>query len=335
MTVLPRQLPSTSMTGPRIVWCSDTHLGHNQPIRGAERPDDRGADFFGNFQRVINHAIAAGAGALVHTGDFFFRSKVHAAIVDRAYGMLLAAAEHMHVVILPGNHERSVLPPSLFLHHPQLHILAQPRTVTLGLQGLPVAFTGFPFERGIRLRFADLLAAANPAPTATTRYLCLHQSIEGATVGPAGYTFRATDPEVIPINAIPAGYTGVLCGHIHRHQVLDAASPVLFCGSTERTSFAEAAETKGFCELWPKTAAARFVPLPTRPMVTYNAASDGTFKGWLNSQSPRAIVRVRIDDDGMDRRVRKLLGPSQVLAASFQQMQGDSRSTRRPSLRTR
>ncbi len=40
----------------------------------------------------------------------------------------------------------------------------------------------------------------------------------------------------------------MLSGHIHRAQLLPLASPVLYCGSAERTSFAEWREEKSFCD---------------------------------------------------------------------------------------
>lgn len=299
--------------GPRIVWCSDTHLGHGQPTRRETRANDRGPDFFANFARVTGYAVESGASALIHTGDFFFRSKVHPAIVDRAYAMVLDAAQHLTVIIVPGNHERSVLPPSLFFSDPNLHILDSPRTITLSLEGLRVAFSGFPFVREVGRRFGGLMTDAGYGKVdADARYLLLHQSIEGATVGPAGYRFRGNDPEVIPLRTIPAGLKGVLCGHVHRHQRLAAASPVWFCGSTERTSFAEAEETKGFCELWPETGDGRFIPLPTRPMCTY-ARDDGPFEAWCESRSERAIIRVNVDVVPYAR-ARAALQPGQVLA---------------------
>lgn len=72
---------------------------------------------------------------------------------------------------------------------------------------------------------------------------------------------------MIPRSALPAGFAAVLCGHVHRHQVLRAPEtpPVIYAGSTERTSSAEAGETKGVVLLWLSEAGLeryRFMPLP-------------------------------------------------------------------------
>src|SRR5262249_16460385 len=62
-------------------------------------------------------------------------------------------------------------------------------------------------------------------------------------------------------------------GHIHRHQVLQprGLTPIIYAGSIERTSFAEAPETKGFVVLELARSGLRsfqFRPLPARTMVT-------------------------------------------------------------------
>jgi hypothetical protein len=147
------------------------------------------------------------------------------------------------------------------------------------------------------------------------KLLCLHQAIEGARVGVQDYLFRA-GPEVVAGRNLPLGFAAVLAGHIHRAQVLTTdlrrqplATPVFYPGSTERTSFAEREETKGYwlLEIAPspaggQVAARRFVPLQTRPMVAVerDAAGLGADEAvtWLRSQlaalAPDSIVRVRL-----------------------------------------
>ena len=88
--------------------------------------------------------------------------------------------------------------------------------------------------------------------TAEYRVLCLHHCVEGATVGPANFTFT-TASDVIRVRDVPGEFAVVLSGHIHRHQVITndlrgraIDTPILYPGSIERTSLAEIDETKGF-----------------------------------------------------------------------------------------
>ena len=185
---------------------------------------------------------------VVHGGDLLYRSRVPAWLSDAALAPVRRLAdEGIPVLLLAGNHERGRIPHPLFALHRNLHVFDQPRTVALEAGGVRVAFTGFPYATDVRDRFRDLLADARAgAPPSDVRVLCLHHCIEGATCGPGDFMFL-NGPDMIPRAELPRDVAAVLCGHIHRHQVLraDGLPPVIYAGSTERTSRAEAGETKG------------------------------------------------------------------------------------------
>lgn len=305
-----------SPPGFRLLLLADTHLGFDEPVRPRTRRRRRGPEFFASFRRVLNDAVDQQVDLVVHGGDLFFRSKVPDAIVDRVYAELLAFAGHgIPLAIVPGNHERSRLPASLFLEHPGIHIFDEPRTFEFELGGARVALGGFPnVRRNIREDFVSLVDATGvTGKPADVRLLCTHQTVEGARVGPAGYTFRSGH-DVIRRRDLPASCDAVLAGHIHRHQVLEVPHdgrpplPVIYPGSTQRTSFAEADESKGYSSLvfcagsggaW-SLARHEFVELPTRPMVTVDVPGDlppaavGAFLDGVVREAPaEAIVRFR------------------------------------------
>jgi DNA repair exonuclease SbcCD nuclease subunit len=129
--------------------------------------------------------------------------------------------------------------------------------VVTEVRGERVAVVGFPYQRhGVREAFPGTLEATGWARAeAGLRVLCLHHCVEGATVGPADHTFRAS-PDVIRCSDLPRAFAAVLSGHIHRHQLLTRdlrgrplAAPLVYPGSIERTSGAERHETKGYALL--------------------------------------------------------------------------------------
>ena len=225
----------------RVLLLADTHLGQD---------DDR----YATFERVLEPALARKVDLVVHGGDVFYRSRIKPGVVARTFAPLKRIADlGVPVVVIPGNHERSAIPFPLLAMHPGIHIVDHPRTVALRVRGLDVAVAGFPCERnGVEGKFATLVERTGWRDArGNVRLLALHQSVEGATVGPVNFTFRR-HADVIPGRAIPAGFAAVLAGHIHRHQVLTAdlagrplAAPVFYPGSIERVSSAEAGETKG------------------------------------------------------------------------------------------
>ncbi len=300
----------------RILLVADTHIGYDLPARPRIERRRRGHDFLANFELALQPALSGDVDLIVHGGDLFDRSHVPAAVVDLALAPLVRVADRgISVYIVPGNHERSRIPPHLWSAHPNIHIFDRPRTFLYSGRHGTVALIGFPFARRIRDRFSALLREANEATAlADASLLCMHQTVEGSCVGPGDYTFR-DGADVIRGQDIPAGFAAVLCGHIHRRQVLThdlqkspLTAPVIYPGSVERASFAERAEEKAYAVvtvdlLGDQTpVGVSFEPLPARPMVSLvldpPAADRRTIAGLLASRlsllDPDSVVRVQL-----------------------------------------
>jgi DNA repair exonuclease SbcCD nuclease subunit len=191
--------------------------------------------------------------------------------------------------------------------HEHVHVFDRPCSIVLEARGVRAAFIGFPYARDVRHCFRGLLrAASGDTLDADVRVLCLHQCIEGATCGPGDFTFRF-GADVIRAGDLPPDVAVTLSGHIHRHQVLrpPGGPTVIYAGSVERTSFAEAAEPKGFVVLRLTRSGLgpfEFRPLPARPMVTRTLSFAGSdalevharLAAAIESTPDDAIVQVRV-----------------------------------------
>ncbi|MEN8150467.1 MAG: DNA repair exonuclease [Planctomycetota bacterium] len=237
----------------RFLHLADTHLGARHPAIGRGGGGRAGgADpYLRNMRRALAPARAGRADLVLHGGDLFHRSRPPPRILHAAATMLTEAAEGgAHVVLVPGNHERSLVPCRLLMSHPRIHLVDRPRRVRLAIDGAEVAIFGFPFlRRDARSRFeAALRETGWPEGRGDVDVLLCHQAFDGATVGPANYTFRR-GPDVIPRTFVPVGFDYLALGHIHRHQLLaHPRRPDLafaWPGSTERTARAERFEEKG------------------------------------------------------------------------------------------
>lgn len=271
----------------RVLLLADTHLGFDDPATPRVARRRRGIDFFANYLRVLEVARRERPDLVVHAGDVFAHPRVHRGVVDRAFEALAdVASSGVPVVVVPGNHDRSRLPPSLWLSTPGIEALLRPRTLRIETKHATVAVSGFPFARNVRDHFESLLEEARwGEPPADIRLLAMHQTVEGARAGAHRYRFPP-GRDVIPRRALPSDATTVLSGHMHGHQVLVGAGspPVVYPGSTERTSFGERFEAKGYCWLTFEPAGPRwrlcdidFRALPTRPMV--DVELDATLEG--------------------------------------------------------
>jgi DNA repair protein SbcD/Mre11 len=230
----------------RFLHLADTHLGSRHPGRGPGDP------YLRNLDLALAPAREGRVHLVIHAGDCFNRSRPPPRLLAEAAAAFTAAAEGgAHVVVVPGNHERSIQPARLLLTHPRIHVIESPKTVRLDLDGRDVSIFGFPFvRRDPRGKFEAVLRATGwPRGRGEVDLFTCHQTFDGAAVGPANYTFRY-GPDVIPRAFLPREFAYAALGHIHRYQLLphpDEPS-LLFAypGATERTSRAERDEEKGY-----------------------------------------------------------------------------------------
>ena len=301
------------MSDIRILLVADTHLGFDLPVRPRVERRRRGHDFLANYAAALQPALDGEVDVVVHGGDVFDRPTVMPTLAYQALEPLRRVAEGgVPVFIVPGNHERSFLPHSRFAAHPNVHIFDGPRTFVVEARGATLALSGFPCERrDVRTKFPQLVADTEwRSHIATARVLCMHQAAEGATVGPANFRFT-TAHDVIRHADVPAEFAAVLSGHIHRSQALTTdlrrravRTRILYPGSIERTSFAEADEPKGFMVVTVGGSGVNwtFRGLPARPMVRRvlsadalgAVALDAAIREIVSQVSADAVVSIRI-----------------------------------------
>lgn len=311
------------MGGARILFLADTHLGFDHPVHPRIKRRRRSDDFFSNYLLALDTARREEVDIVVHGGDVFTHNRIPQAIIVKAFEPLIELAdEGIPVYIVPGNHERSRIPQSLFSIHDNIRIFSEPSTYFSTIGGLTISFSGFPYiRRGIRDKFAalssDLSAAITTSPD--VKVLCMHHIVEGARIGVFDYMFRRGSQVIRGID-VTDEFDIILSGHIHRYQILsrDAAgnpypSLVYYPGSIERTSFAERNEVKGYLILDIKideeterpVISHQFIPLPARPMVSFDVdAATLTAEnladrlgGLINSQDKNGIVRITVRGD--------------------------------------
>jgi DNA repair exonuclease SbcCD nuclease subunit len=227
-----------------------------------------------SYRRVLAHAAEGGVNLVIHAGDVFdMPNPSQRATFEAAQPLLELAAEGVPVLIVPGNHERSVIPASLLLAHPNIHIASAPGTWSFDIKGVRVCVAALPcLRRRSAERFPEALSAtAWHRRWGDVNILAVHQTFESATCGPGDFRFRSGE-DVIERDAIPDGFDYVAAGHVHRHQVLEAEDPqgppIVYAGSPDRISFAEKEEPKGcvIVSLNGKAPEHTFVEHPVRPM---------------------------------------------------------------------
>ena len=292
-------------------------MGFDLPMRPRIERRRRGQDFFANYAHILDKAQPGDIDLVIHGGDMFFRARIPPLIVDMALARLVEVANRgIPVYIVPGNHERSKIPPHLFLGHKNIFVFDKPKTFLFKAGDASIALSGFPFARKIEGRFQDLVTQTGfSEQQADVRLLCIHQTVEGAQVGPKDFTFRH-GPDIIPGAEIPGDFSAILSGHIHRSQLLTRdlekrrmAAPVIYPGSIERTSFAERFEDKHYVTIQidplaqDKIAQVDFHKLATRPMIKLEIPAQNqsletvtkSIQNKLHTLDSESIVRLQLN----------------------------------------
>jgi DNA repair protein SbcD/Mre11 len=304
------------MTEIKILFFADSHLGYDLPRRPRIERRRRGEDLFKNYLQVLQFGRQKKVDLVVHGGDLFDHPNISPAIMERAYRPLYElACAGIPVYLVPGNHERSRLPEHLYLSHENIRVFDRPATYTQQIEDLTISLSGFPFTREVRENFPALLRQTGYQDReADWRYLCLHQTFEGARVGPVDFTFRE-GPDNIPPEWMPEDFGAVFSGHIHRAQQLEQTLsgrlltvPVIYPGSIERTSLAERFEDKSFRLIRLFSDQGKMIqelethPLPARPMLKVSVPVEDDppdqvlvqIRDRLSLLNPEAVVRVEL-----------------------------------------
>lgn len=237
------------------------------------------------MEAALAPALREEVDLVVHSGDLFDRSAPPSDAIATARKLLGEAARRVPVVLMPGNHDRRGLAATVG-GLSGVRVCDGPERVVVG----GVSFGMVPFVRTAEqwanqardLGRVDLWVA--------------HQAFHGVRV--PGFMFRVgAQADTIGAGHLPPGATDVACGHLHPRQIVDVGGVRVVCpGSTERTAFSEAGDTKGYA-IWTFGArwGVRFVDLATRALAVVHTEED------LDRVGAGTVVRAPI---GLEREVR-------------------------------
>ncbi|MBY0359274.1 MAG: exonuclease SbcCD subunit D [Candidatus Obscuribacterales bacterium] len=287
----------------KLIHVSDIHFGSGE---GHGRPNPatglniRFEDFITALKKTVDYTLESKADIFLFSGDAYKNAspepiyqKMFARelkrLSDAAIPTLLLVGNHDQIWRGSNSHSLSVfqslaVPNVVVLDRPQLlriktkktdlQLIAIPhitRHVLMTQERLADA-SGSTIEKNMVAALREILngfyAELDPTlPTVTTAHVMLDRARAGAECElMVGYTL--TFPQDIFIDA-RVDY--VALGHVHRHQILQAANPcIAYAGSLERVDFGEEHEDKGFIEADIERGKVdlRFHSISPRPFIT-------------------------------------------------------------------
>ncbi len=252
----------------RILHVADTHIGYSayRRIDDVTGLNQREVDTYNAFQQVIEFALTKKPDLILHAGDLFDSVRP----TNRAISFVLAQllrldAAGIPFVVIAGNHETPRLKEtgsvfSLFEHIPAVHAVYKDRYEAVELDGVTVH--AIPHCDDIEAEKQKLRAHA---ARAGINVALLHASVYGA--GKQTFLMDEFNEQLIAIHDL-TGFEYVALGHYHGYTRI--RDDVYYAGSTERFSFNEVNEKKGFLEVTVTDngeRSVRFHELRTRAMV--------------------------------------------------------------------
>jgi len=254
----------------RLLHLADTHLGYSAYRKVTEEGvNQREMDVYASFRQCIDYVVKSKPDLVVHAGDLFDSVRPTNRAIGVAVEQLLRLSEaKIPVVIVSGNHETPRLRETgsiftVFDHLDAVWPVYRNRfeTVCLDVRGKKVAVHCIP-QCVAREGFEQDILSVAPSVDADVNVLVAH----GAVKGIAEFRMNECNEQFLPVKMLGERFDYIALGHYHKFTRLQENA--FYAGSTERFSFAEAADEKGMLEVgFGKRLTTKFIPLETRAMV--------------------------------------------------------------------
>ena len=330
----------------RVLHFSDLHIGvenygRTDPNTGLST---RLGDFLAALDELVEFALSNQVDLVVLAGDAY-KGRDPSQTHQREFAIRLRrlSAAGIPTFLLAGNHDLPAMASranavEIFatLDVPNVYVGSRLANHTISTPAGPVQIVAVPWptrgamlardeSRGlsieqIRQATEDRMTAAimrnvETLDPDTPAILTGHVTVNGATTGTERSMMLGND-HVLNMSAIGQPQLEyVALGHIHKHQVLRAAAPVVaYSGSLQRVDFSEESDGKGFCVVDINPQAPRgqrlqdfqFHPIGARPFVTVAATvpdveanpTDFVVRAIGRREVAGAIVRLRITLSG-------------------------------------
>jgi DNA repair exonuclease SbcCD nuclease subunit len=281
-----------------VLLTADNHLDPSAVQYGPKR-FERKRDFQRCFEILVNFALENKPDILLIGGDFYdgilpgnptraFVAEQFKRLHEKSIKTVLVSGHHD----TPRSAEQGASPLAVHARSGHAYFIQEqhPTSKRFNFGSETVNVTGMSLNPSLPAD-ADPLASYEISRDSSINIFLTHYPIEGFD----GYFGQEVH---IQKSSIPRNLQLFASGHLHNHQRKTInGTPVIYPGSTERASFNEEGETKGFVWLELDKSGIiqqEFHPTPARPMETLEFRVAG--EGSLTRQIEEALEN-RIDDE--------------------------------------
>ena len=295
----------------KLLHFADLHLGVENygRIDPSTGLSTRVLDFLHAFDQVVDYALENEVDLVIFAGDAY-RTRDPTPTYQREFARRIRrlSAGGIPTVLVAGNHDipstasrASTVDIFATLEVENVYVSRRPEVIHIETRNGPVQVATLPWVTRSALLARDeyrnksleeinqlildriinivegpdgLIERLDPdVPT----ILAAHASVQGAVYGSERSVMLGREVVLPPSLVKNPAFDYVALGHIHKHQALCDAPPVVYAGSLERIDFGEEREDKGFvvAEVERGRAAWEFVKVDARPFVTIEVKAVG------------------------------------------------------------
>jgi exonuclease SbcD len=249
----------------KVLHVADTHLGFSAYRKVEEETglNQREMDIYRAFQTCVDRAIELRPDLFLHAGDLFDSVRPSNRAISFTMEQFVRLSEAgIPTVVIAGNHSTPKLRETgsvfkIFEHLEDVYPVYAGRYEPVKIGDFVVHCVPHSDAMTMQQEVTKVVADQNARYNITV----LH-----AGVGSVGsFTSSEFNESVIPDGILPSDMDYIALGHYH--QMTRMGEMNYYCGSTERLSFAEAGQEKGFLLADLDASKVRFQTLPVREMI--------------------------------------------------------------------
>lgn len=275
----------------KIIHFSDTHIDFGAGwglIDSTSTIPGRVLDCLDMIDSIIDFAVEEDVDLIIFAGDAFHKYNPNPLFVNEFAKRIIKMKQQCPVVMLVGNHDMSPTTSSIEIYK-SLEIDGiivgndyQVHRIKTKVGYIQVATAPYPSKAMMRSKTAltdlndKVYSLGNDIVDDCPAVLVGHFTVGGAQMGAERSFILGTDAQVPLETLADPVWDYVALGHIHYHQCLNEEPPVVYSGSTDRVTFGEEHEEKGFVLINidnDKHVTWEFILLDARPYITIEVST--------------------------------------------------------------
>ncbi len=266
----------------KILHIADSHLGYSAYRKVTQDGiNQREMDTYNAFKQFVDYSVKSKPDLIIHAGDLFDSVRPNNRAITFTVNQILRISKaNIPFVIIAGNHEHPKMREtghifSIFDHMENIYPIynAKYETIPFKINGKNLTVHAIP-QCELKKQYENELKKIKPDSTAYYNIFVSHGAVHGIQI----FSMNEFNELIIPKKILKNDFDYIALGHYHKFTKL--ADNAYYSGSTERFTYTDAPDIKGFIEikLSNKKLKSNFIELKIRTMIDTKPINCSTLK---------------------------------------------------------